>query len=89
MRTKTEHSLALALIPVLDRSGSAVMEDGMQQDQSTTRLLDAIKGIDLTSADGRAGIGSILAEIERRSPGLILQQAARIQLRSLGLPTTG
>ena len=56
----------------------------MPKDEKTTRLLDAIRGIDLTSADGRAGIGSLLAEIERVSPGAILQRAASIELRRLG-----
>jgi hypothetical protein len=59
----------------------------MQSDDSTARLLDALKGIDLSRADGRIGIGSLLAEIERRSPGAILRHAATIQLRSLGCDT--
>jgi hypothetical protein len=48
------------------------------------RLLEGLEGLDLTSADGRAGIGALLAEIERLSPGAILQQAARIELRRVG-----
>jgi hypothetical protein len=48
------------------------------------RLLEGLEGLDLTSADGRAGIGALLAEIERLSPGAILQQAARIDLRRVG-----
>ena len=56
----------------------------MQMDEKAARLLDAIRGIDLTSADGRAGIGCILSEIERISPGAILQRAASIELRRLG-----
>lgn len=48
------------------------------------RLLAALQGLDLTSADGRAGIGSLLSEIERLAPGAVLQQAARIELRALG-----
>ncbi len=47
-------------------------------------LLKALQGLDLTSADGRAGIGTLLAEIERACPGAILQQAARIELQALG-----
>lgn len=42
---------------------------------TVTRLSRALQGIDLTSADGRAGIGTLLAEIERLSPGAILKQA--------------
>ena len=47
-------------------------------------LLAPLQGLDLTSADGRCGINSLLAEIERLAPGAILQQAATIQLRRLG-----
>jgi len=60
-----------------------VTEEAMQADD-TTCLLHALHGMDLTSADGRAGIKTLLAEIERVSPGAILQQASSIQLRSLG-----
>lgn len=49
------------------------------------RLLAVVQGLDLTSADGRAGIGALLSEIERLSPGAVLQQAARIELRALGV----
>jgi hypothetical protein len=48
------------------------------------RLLAVIQGLDLASADGRAGIRTLLAEIERLSPGAILQQAASIELRRVG-----
>lgn len=48
------------------------------------RLLDALAGLDLTSADGRAGLQTLLSEIERACPGAILQQAARIELRAIG-----
>ncbi len=47
----------------------------MQQDDVTARLLDALKGIDLSRPDGRIGIGSLLAEIERRSPAIRACQA--------------
>jgi hypothetical protein len=48
-------------------------------------LLASLQGLDLTSADGRAGIRTLLSEIERLSPGLILQQAAGIELRRVGI----
>ena len=51
---------------------------------TATRLSRALQGIDLTSADGRAGIGALLAEIERLSPGAILRQAAGIELGRVG-----
>lgn len=53
----------------------------MSLDEETTRILNTLKGVDLSSADGRAGIGRLLAEIERRAPGAILQSASRIELR--------
>ena len=54
------------------------------EDRIAARLLEALEGLDLTSADGRAGIGTLLSEIERACPGAILQQAARIELRAIG-----
>lgn len=48
------------------------------------RLLQALRGIDLTSADGRAGLRTLLAEIARLSPDAVLQQAAGIDLRRVG-----
>ena len=50
-------------------------------------LLTSLSALDLTSADGRAGLQSFLAEIERRAPGALLQQASAIQLRRLGCAT--
>ena len=35
----------------------------MTADDPTTRLLEALEGLDLTSADGRAGISTLLSEI--------------------------
>ena len=58
----------------------------MQPDDPSIRLLDALEGLDLTSADGRAGLGTLLAEIERRCPEAILRQAAGLELRRLGWP---
>ncbi|MBB4081375.1 hypothetical protein [Brevundimonas lenta] len=50
----------------------------------SARLLAALRGVDLTSADGRAGIGALLAEIERLSPGAIQRQSASMDLRRAG-----
>ena len=50
---------------------------------NSTFLISALAGIDLASADGRAGIASLLSEIERRDPGAILRSAARVQGRQL------
>ena len=56
------------------------------QADPAARLLAVVEGLDLASADGRAGIRTLLAEIERLSPGAILQQAASIELRRVGWP---
>ena len=53
------------------------------------RLLAALQGLDLTSADGRAGIRTLLAEIDRLSPDAILRQAASIELRRVGATVPG
>ena len=59
------------------------------EDRIAARLLDALAGLDLTSADGRAGIHTLLSEIERACPGVLLQQAARMELRAVGWPRPG
>ncbi len=56
----------------------------MTDPDAATRLLEALRGLDLTSADGRAGLGTLLAEIERAAPDAILQKAAGIDLRRMG-----
>ena len=56
----------------------------MSDPDPATRLLEALRGLDLTSADGRAGLGTLLAEIERAAPDAILQKAAGIDLRRMG-----
>lgn len=56
----------------------------MQLDEKTTQFLDTLKGVDLTTADGRLGISVILAEVERLAPEAILQRAASIELRRIG-----
>lgn len=46
-----------------------------------TLLLTALSRIDLTSADGRAGIRCLLAELDRLAPAALLRQAAMLDLR--------
>src|SRR5690606_13928822 len=48
------------------------------------RLIESLAGLDLASADGRAGIRALLSEIERLAPGAILRQAATIELDRVG-----
>lgn len=40
------------------------------------RLIAALKGLDLTRADGRAGIRSLLAELDHRAPGALARRPA-------------
>jgi len=46
-------------------------------EQRVALMLALVKGVDLASADGRAGLGRFLAEVERLAPGSIRQAAAR------------
>ncbi|WP_122465937.1 hypothetical protein [Brevundimonas lutea] len=46
-------------------------------------LREAVARIDLSSADGRAGLGGLLRELEHRAPDALVQAAARVQLRAV------
>lgn len=59
-------------------------EDRIAARPLEAQILESLAGLDLTSADGRAGISTLLSEIERACPGAILQQAARMELRAVG-----
>ena len=56
----------------------------MVEDETTARMLEALAAIDLSRADGRIGIGTLLARLEREAPETILRSAARVQLKALG-----
>lgn len=58
-------------------------------EETTSKPLAVLQGLGLTRADGKAGIRSILTELEAREPGAALQTASRIQLEQLGLSTRG
>lgn len=62
-------------MPAEDRIAARLLE---------AQILESLEGLDLTSADGRAGINTLLSEIERACPGAILRQAAGIELRAIG-----
>lgn len=49
------------------------------------RLSKILQGVDLTSADGRAGMRTLLREVESLSPGLIESEVARMTLIRLGI----
>lgn len=58
----------------------------MNSDSSRAeRLSKILQGIDLTSADGRAGMRTLLREVESLSPGMIESEAARLTLTRLGI----
>lgn len=48
-------------------------------------LMLRLVGLDLTSADGRAGSGAILREIETTAPGSIARMQAGLALRRRGV----
>lgn len=47
-------------------------------------LMMQLVGIDMTSADGRAGAGAILREIEAKAPGSVARMRAGLALRRSG-----
>lgn len=53
-------------------------------DAELTDLMMQLVGLDLTSADGRAGSGAILREIEAKAPGSIARMQAGLALRRAG-----
>jgi len=53
-------------------------------DTELTDLMMQLVGLDLTSADGRAGSGAILREIEAKAPGSIARMQAGLALRRAG-----
>jgi|GEM_PF-3348746 len=56
------------------------------QSEHAARLKQILQGIDFTSADGRAGLGALLREVERIEPGIVQRICPEIELRQLGLP---
>lgn len=51
-------------------------------------LMKLIEGIEIDSADGRAGVKAILREIEAAAPGSVEMMAANLQMRRLGVSLT-
>ncbi|KQY96391.1 hypothetical protein [Brevundimonas sp. Root1423] len=51
-------------------------------------LMKLIEGIEIDSADGRAGVRAILREIEAAAPGSIEMMAANLEMRRLGITPT-
>lgn len=57
-----------------------------QRTEEARGLLRNLEGVDLGSADGRAGLGALLREIERMEPGIVQRICAESELRRLNLP---
>ncbi|HWW12405.1 MAG TPA: hypothetical protein VN018_07805 [Brevundimonas sp.] len=49
-------------------------------------LTECLADLDLSSADGRAGLGAVMRQLEEEVPDQIQASAARLQLRAAGLP---
>ena len=58
------------------------MEDAHRTDD---RLLTLASYLYSQGAAGRAGIGTLLADVERRYPGEIARMAASLELQALGV----
>lgn len=56
----------------------------VQSDADLADLMTQLVGLDLTSADGRAGSGAILREIETRAPGSLARLQSGLALRRAG-----
>lgn len=56
---------------------------------SSENLKTILEGLDLSSPDGRAGVQSLIRQIEEREPGFLEQAVARIHSRRLGLTGAG
>lgn len=52
-----------------------------QHDVYLANLMMQLVGLDMTSADGRAGAGAILREIEALAPGSIARMQAGLERR--------
>jgi hypothetical protein len=63
----------------------------MDQRCDVSGLVKTLRGLDLASADGRAGLGALLRELERAEPGLVrrLSAEAAASERGVGLLPVG
>jgi hypothetical protein len=58
------------------------------EDQSQ-RFIEMVAGLASQGADGRAGLGAVVREIEARYPGEIQRLAAALELQKLGCKPSG
>jgi hypothetical protein len=52
-------------------------------------LTECLADLDLSSADGRAGLGAVMRQLEEEAPNEIQASAARLSLQALGLSMRG
>ena len=52
-------------------------------------LTECLADLDLSSADGRAGLGAVMRQLEEEAPDQIQASAARLQLRAAGISARG
>jgi hypothetical protein len=62
------------------------MQPSDQAPHTDERLLRLASYLSSQGAAGRIGIGSLLAEVERKYPGEIARMTAGMELRRLGVP---
>jgi hypothetical protein len=82
MPEKTVSLLAGLVAGMAQVGGACTMTPA--QDTELADLMMQLVGLDLTSADGRAGAGSILREIEAKAPGTIARMQSGLALRRAG-----
>lgn len=80
----TVSSMAAPTAPTAPTVTAATSDSRAAPGPAETLLLTALSRIDLTSADGRAGIRCLLAELDRLAPAALLRQAAMLDLRRMG-----
>ena len=61
----------------------------MEIASNAAALRRCIEGLDLTSADGRAGLRCLMREFEESARGIIGQVNAGLELKRLGISTAG
>lgn len=66
----------------------AALADDLARDQRIAELTTHMMGLDLTSADGRAGLAVLVAELERLSPGAPRRMLEALEMRRNGHVTT-
>lgn len=75
------------MTPPLAAAPPYIASPAVRPHPAAPALIEALQRLDLTSADGRAGIACLLAELERLAPDALRRQAAILDLRLMGCRT--